>query len=44
VAEAKEALRRLTTWGDASFNIDKIVAIIIHTNEIEKEITSSITY
>jgi SP family general alpha glucoside:H+ symporter-like MFS transporter len=44
IAEAKESLRRLTSRGDPSFNADKTVAMMVHTNEIEKENTSGTTY
>src|SRR5437763_6946162 len=38
--EAKKALLRLTTKENVNFNVDQTVALMVHTNAIEKEITS----
>lgn len=42
--DAKKALLRLTTQNDPSFNIDQTIAMMVYTNEIEKEISSGTTY
>jgi MFS transporter, SP family, general alpha glucoside:H+ symporter len=42
--DAKKALLRLTTQNDPSFNADQTIAMMVHTNEIEKEISSGTTY
>lgn len=44
VEDAKRVLGRLTTKSDTSFNIDQTVAMMIHTNEYEKEISSGVSY
>ncbi|KAI5456062.1 putative MFS alpha-glucoside transporter [Mariannaea sp. PMI_226] len=43
-AEAAAALRRLTSRSDADFNAEETVAMMIHTNELEKEIEAGTTY
>lgn len=42
--EAKQALLRLTTRGDPSFNADATIAMMSHTNELEKQISSGTSY
>jgi SP family general alpha glucoside:H+ symporter-like MFS transporter len=43
--EAKKSLLRLTTTGvDPNFDVDKTVAMMEHTNELEKEISSGTSY
>lgn len=43
--DAKRSLQRLTTAGvDPNFDIDKTVAMMEHTNEIEKEMSSGTSY
>jgi len=42
--EAKHALERLTTKGDSNFDADKTIAMMVHTNEIEKEINIGNSY
>jgi SP family general alpha glucoside:H+ symporter-like MFS transporter len=45
--EAKEALRRLTTTSrdsDDFFDIDQTIAMMVHTDELEKELTSGTSY
>lgn len=44
IADAKHALRRLTTKSDPTFDADKTIAMMQHTNEIEKEVTAGTTY
>jgi SP family general alpha glucoside:H+ symporter-like MFS transporter len=43
-AEAKVSLQRLTSRGDSSFDADETVAMMAHTNEIEKENSAGTTY
>src|SRR5271156_1391156 len=40
IEEAKKALQRLTTKENPNFNVNQTVALMAHTNAIEKEITS----
>jgi len=42
--EAKQSLLRLTTKHDLDFDADKTVAMMEHTNEIEKEISAGTQY
>jgi MFS transporter, SP family, general alpha glucoside:H+ symporter len=42
--EAKRSVLRLTTKHDLSFDADKTVAMMEHTNEIEKEISAGTSY
>lgn len=42
--EAKHSLRRLTTAGNANFDLDKTVAMMEHTNELEREMSSGTSY
>ncbi|RDL41367.1 putative transporter (Major facilitator superfamily) [Venustampulla echinocandica] len=42
--EAKKALLRLTTRGDPTFNADATIAMMTHTNEIEKQISEGTSY
>lgn len=43
--EAKKSLLRLTTpSADPTFNVDKTVAMMEHTNELEKEMTAGTSY
>lgn len=44
LAEAKESLRRLTSRGDSSFDANETIAMMVHTNEIEKENSAGTTY
>lgn len=44
VQEAEEALQRLTSKGDTEFNCQQTVAMMVHTNELEREIQSGTTY
>ena len=45
IAEAKKSLLRLTTAGvDPDFNADETIAMMVHTNEIEKEIQAGTSY
>ncbi|KAL2810599.1 general substrate transporter [Aspergillus granulosus] len=42
--DAVNALLRLTSKGDADFNAHETVAMMVHTNEMEKEIVSGTSY
>jgi SP family general alpha glucoside:H+ symporter-like MFS transporter len=42
--DAVAALKRLTSKADTDFNPDETVAMMIHTNELEKEIEEGTTY
>lgn len=42
--EAKRALQRLASSESSDFNVDETVAMISHTNELEKEISAGMTY
>lgn len=42
--EAKAALKRLTSPKDETFNPDQTIAMMVHTNEIEKEISAGTSY
>ncbi|KAJ4129743.1 hypothetical protein NW754_004027 [Fusarium falciforme] len=42
--DAVAALKRLTSKADIDFNPDETVAMMIHTNELEKEIEQGTTY
>jgi len=44
VKDAEHSLRRLTNNADGSIDIEKTVAMMIHTNELEKELTSGTSY
>jgi len=44
VADAKKALLRLTTRDDPTFNADETIAMMTHTNEIEKQISAGTSY
>ncbi|KFY73904.1 hypothetical protein V499_06034 [Pseudogymnoascus sp. VKM F-103] len=44
VEEAKQSILRLTGKNDPDFNVDETVAMIIHTNELEKEIAAGTSY
>ncbi|KAH6673021.1 general alpha-glucoside permease [Halenospora varia] len=44
VAEAKHALLRLTTRNDPTFNADATIAMMRHTNEVEKQISAGTGY
>jgi len=43
-ADAEKNLRRLTSKHDPTFNPSKTVAMMIHTNELEKEMTTGTGY
>jgi SP family general alpha glucoside:H+ symporter-like MFS transporter len=43
-ADAKKALLRLTTRNDPTFNADETIAMMTHTNEIEKQISAGTSY
>ncbi|KAK4975662.1 hypothetical protein LTR66_010921 [Elasticomyces elasticus] len=42
--EAERSLRRLTTKGDTSFDPQKTIAMMIHTNELEKQASAGTSY
>jgi len=42
--EAKHSLMRLTRRSDTSFDADKTVAMMEHTNELEKEVSAGTSY
>lgn len=42
--DAKKALLRLTTRNDPTFNADATIAMMTHTNEIEKQISAGTSY
>ncbi|KAF2792111.1 sugar transporter [Melanomma pulvis-pyrius CBS 109.77] len=42
--EAVQVLKRLTGTADPSFNADETVAMMVHTNELEKEISAGTSY
>jgi SP family general alpha glucoside:H+ symporter-like MFS transporter len=44
IEEAKRSILRLTGRGDPDFSVDETVAMIIHTNELEKEIAAGTSY
>ncbi|KFY34892.1 hypothetical protein V494_06384 [Pseudogymnoascus sp. VKM F-4513 (FW-928)] len=44
IEEAKRSILRLTGKGNPDFNVDETVAMIIHTNEFEKEIAAGTSY
>ncbi|KZT61596.1 putative maltose permease [Calocera cornea HHB12733] len=44
VAEAERALLRLTTKNDVEFDVSATISMMIHTNELEKEITAGTSY
>ncbi|KAN0090028.1 putative MFS maltose permease [Hyaloscypha variabilis] len=44
VADAKKALLRLTTRNDPDFNADATIAMMSHTNALEKEISAGTSY
>lgn len=44
IDEAKRSLLRLTSRSDPTFNVDKAVSMIQHTNELEKEISAGTSY
>ncbi|KAI2614831.1 sugar transporter [Hypoxylon fragiforme] len=41
---AKSSLLRLTSRNDPNFNVDETIAMIEHTNELEKKIKEGVTY
>ncbi|TVY82806.1 Maltose permease MAL31 [Lachnellula suecica] len=43
-ADAKKSLLRLTSRGDPDFNADETIAMMTHTNEIEKQISAGTSY
>ncbi|PGG98535.1 hypothetical protein AJ80_09514 [Polytolypa hystricis UAMH7299] len=43
-AGARKALQRLTSEGDTSFDLDETIAMIEHTNELEKSLSSGTSY
>jgi SP family general alpha glucoside:H+ symporter-like MFS transporter len=44
IDNAKHSLRRLTSRSDTTFDVDKAISMMQHTNELEKEITTGTTY
>ncbi|KAG0647804.1 Maltose transport MAL31 [Hyphodiscus hymeniophilus] len=44
IEDAKKALLRLTSRNDPDFNADETVAMMVYTNEIEKESNTGTTY
>lgn len=42
--DAKKALLRLTTRNDPTFNADSTIAMMTHTNELEKQISAGTSY
>ncbi|KAH7009021.1 MFS maltose permease MalP [Ilyonectria destructans] len=42
--DAVAALKRLTSKSDTDFNADETVAMMVHTNELEKELEAGTTY
>jgi MFS transporter, SP family, general alpha glucoside:H+ symporter len=44
IGEAKKALLRLTTEKNHNFNVDQTVALMVHTNELEKSVDAGTTY
>ncbi|KAK4949951.1 hypothetical protein LTR10_011793 [Elasticomyces elasticus] len=42
--DAERSLRRLTSAGDSNFNPTKTIAMMIHTDELEREISAGTTY
>ena len=44
LADAEKSLRRLTTKTDTSMDPSKTIAMMIHTNELEKEVSSGTHY
>jgi len=42
--DAKKALLRLTSTSDPNFDADQTISMMVHTNELEKEISSGTTY
>lgn len=44
IHEAKRALERLTSRSDPTFNPDETIAMIQHTNELEKSLSSGTSY
>lgn len=44
VEDAKSALLRLTSRNDPTFNADETIAMMSHTNEIEKQISAGTSY
>jgi SP family general alpha glucoside:H+ symporter-like MFS transporter len=44
IDNAKHSLRRLTSRSDTTFDVDKVISMMQHTNELEKEITTGTTY
>jgi SP family general alpha glucoside:H+ symporter-like MFS transporter len=44
IADAKAALLRLTSGNDPTFNADETIAMMNHTNEIEKQISAGTSY
>ncbi|KAH8689609.1 MFS maltose permease MalP [Talaromyces proteolyticus] len=44
IDEAKRSLLRLTSRSDTTFDVDKTISMMQHTNELEKEISAGTTY
>jgi SP family general alpha glucoside:H+ symporter-like MFS transporter len=44
IPDAKKALLRLTTRSDPTFNADATIAMMSHTNELEKQISAGTSY
>lgn len=44
VAEAKKSLLRLTTAGQPGFNADETIAMMVHTDELEKQNSTGTSY
>jgi SP family general alpha glucoside:H+ symporter-like MFS transporter len=44
IEEAKHNLRRLTSRKDTDFDVDKTVAMMQHTNELERELSAGTSY
>lgn len=44
VSEAKRSLLRLATAGQPDFDVDKTIAMMVHTNEIEKRASKGTSY
>jgi SP family general alpha glucoside:H+ symporter-like MFS transporter len=42
--EAVRSLKRLTSTGNSEFDAEKTVAMMIHTNQVEKEMQSGVSY
>lgn len=42
--EARTSLLRLTSRNDPTFNVDETIAMIEHTNELEKNVKEGVSY